>query len=445
MESIKTVPYSSEAESYVLGSILLQNSLASTIVNMLTHNDFYIDKNRNIMLAMTNLYHEGKEIDALSVIEELKRLKLYEASGAEEYILELVDSVPSVANVEVYVDIIREKSIERKLYNTLNELSRDIIDGKTNFKALIEKTEKKVMEVISLRKTSEFVPIYEATKEAINLIENNKNKVGEHLIGIDTGYPKLNEVTYGFQKNQLIILAARPATGKTSLALNFVANACKKSDASVAFFSLEMGIDQLTLRLLSSESGVSMSKLHAGTLSKEEFEYVDIAKTTIDNWKLYLDESTTTDIGEIRAKCRKLSREPGVGLDLVVIDYLQLLSSDRKSRTEEVSQISRELKLLARELKVPVIALSQLSRAVEARQDKRPLLSDLRESGSIEQDADIVMFIHREQQANDDTTKKYRNSRTELIIAKNRQGSTDSVWLMFKSDYSRFDPQKKDE
>lgn len=447
MKIEKETPHSKEAESYVLGSVLIQTSLASTVCNMLESKDFYDDNNKSVMQAIENVYRSKKEIDVTTVIEELKRLKNFTEQKEEEYILELLDSVPSVVNVEVYIEIIKEKAIERRLHDVMGSLSQDILNSKYDFKTLIEKTEKDIMEVINQRKTTDFVSVRKATSDAISLIEKASKREDNGLIGLDTGFPKLNEMTFGFQENELIILAARPAIGKSALALNFAANVCKKENKSVAFFSLEMGVDQLALRILSSESLVSVSKLRSGRLTSEDYDQISIAEASISQWKLFLDDSTTTDIGEIRAKCRKLKREAGVGLDMVIIDYLQLLSTDKKTRNEEVSKISRELKLLARELHIPVIALSQLSRDIEKRDSKTPVLSDLRDSGTIEQDADIVMFIHREQAKDiDDTTKKYRNARTDLIVAKNRQGATGTVPMLFKGDYSRYDPAtKKDE
>lgn len=439
MESTRKVPYSKEAEIYVLGSILIDGSIAGSVVDKLSADDFYVSANKNIMTAIVGLYKDSKPVDVVTVIEELKRLKLYEATGKEEYLLEVLDSVPSVVNIEVFIDVIQEKSIERELYSTLKEVSNEVLDGSSNFKDLLVSTERKINNVLNKRHTSEFLKIDMATNSVLDIIEANKSRDEEGITGLDTGYEKLNGMTFGFQKGELIILAARPAVGKSAFALNLASNACELANASVAFFSLEMGIDQLVMRLLSSHSGLSLSKIRSGKLSPAEMAVLFAAKQKIDKFNLYLDESSNTEIGEIAAQCRKLKRNNK--LDLVIVDYLQLVNvrNFRGNRTEEVGQISRGLKILARELDVPVIALSQLSRQADG---ERPVLAHLRESGSIEQDADIVMFLHRPNtdNKNADTTKKYRSTKTELIVAKNRQGVTDSMDLIFKGAYSLFSP-----
>ena len=281
------------------------------------------------------------------------------------------------------------------------------------------------------------------TEEVIDIIEANKNKEG-NLVGLDTGYQDLNTLTAGFKPGELIILAARPSIGKSTLALNFAANVCR-TEKSVALFSLEMGSDQLIMRLLSTFSGIALNKIVSGKLDNEEMNMLMQAKTTINKFSLYIDQSSTTNLRDIRAKCQKLARENK--LDLIVIEYLQLLSSgeNRANRVDEVGRISRGLKEMARLFKVPIIALSQLSRSIEQREDKRPVLADLRESGSIEQDADIVMFLHREtakKTDGEDTTKTVHSAKTELIVAKNRQGMTGSVNLIFKGAQSQFVSEK---
>ena len=277
------------------------------------------------------------------------------------------------------------------------------------------------------------------TDSVIDIIEENRNKDG-NLVGIDTGFPDLNNMTSGFKKNELIILAARPSIGKSTLALNFAANACRNKK-HVALFSLEMGHDQLIMRLLSTYSGLPLNKIVSGKLTDEEMRLLMQARTTINKFPLYIDQSSTTNIRDIKAKCLKLKKEGH--LDFIIIDYLQLLGSGEnlRNRVDEVSKISRALKEMARTFEIPVLALSQLSRNLEQREDKRPVLADLRESGSIEQDADIVMFLHRDtpkKQEGEDTTKVVRSAKTELIIAKNRQGATGSCDLIFKGAQSVF-------
>ena len=295
------------------------------------------------------------------------------------------------------------------------------------------------MDVINGQRVSDFKRIDLLTDGVIEIIEENKNKEG-NLVGLDTGYPDLNNLTSGFKKNELIILAARPSIGKSTLALNFAANVCRNKK-HVALFSLEMGHDQLIMRLLSTYSGLPLHKIVSGKLTDEEMRLLMQARTTINKFPLYIDQSSTTNLRDIKAKCLKLKREGH--LDFIIIDYLQLLGSGEnlKNRVEEVSKISRGLKEMARTFEIPVLALSQLSRGLEQREDKRPVLADLRESGSIEQDADIVMFLHRDtpkKQEGEDTTKVVKSAKTELIIAKNRQGATGSCDLIFKGAQSVF-------
>lgn len=440
MESTRKVPFSLEAETYVLGCILLDSNVVPEVAGKLIVSDFYNQINKNIITAIYNLFNSNMSIDPMTVAEELKRLNLFEVCGGTKYLFELLDSVPSVANVSTYVDIIKEKSLERELLYAAREISDNVVSGNYNFKDLLDSSEKRIMEIVNKRQTSSFLRVDLAADKVFDLIESNKGD--EHgLTGLDTGFKRLNDMTYGLQKGELIILAARPGVGKSAFALNLATNACRSSNAHVAFFSLEMSVDQLVMRLFSSISGISLNKIRSNKLTKTEMAMLLTAKQELSKYNLYLDESNTTDLGEIRAKCKKLKREGQ--LDLVIVDYLQLLnvSSSRGNRTEEVGQISRGLKVLARELEVPVLALSQLSRAVENRPDKRPILADLRESGSIEQDADIVMFLSRDMPKDGEEKKTY-GSKTELIIAKNRQGMTDSIDMIFKGAHSSFVTQE---
>jgi replicative DNA helicase len=369
----------------------------------------------------------------------LKQKNLYDASGGSQYLFELMDAIPSVVNLEAYIEVIKEKSVERELLKKMQDISNKILDHKLPFNEMIDETEKEISEVLNKRKTVDLIRIDTATDKVLDIVEANKNRESDGLTGLDTGFKSLNKLTFGFQNGELIILAARPGIGKSALALNFATNACETADAHVAYFSLEMGIDQLLMRLYASHSGLTLNKIRSGKLNDAEMAALYTAKNKLDRFNMYLDETGSTGVEELITVCRKLKRDNK--LDFVIIDYLQLLSTIKKSmnRVEEVSKISRQLKMMARELQVPVLALSQLSRDIEKREDKRPVLSDLRESGSIEQDADIVMFLHRESsKGDDDTTKKYRNAKTELIVAKNRQGITDSIPLIFKGAHSMF-------
>ena len=442
MNENRKIPYSKEAEDYVIGSILVENSLADEVINRLDASDFYIQANKNIINAIIQLDKNRQEIDISSVADELKRKNLLEATGGLNYLLELMDAIPSVINVHAYIEIIKEKSIERQLLNTMTDLSNAVLDSRLSFNDLISETERKIIDVLNRRKTVELIRIDAATDDILDLIEKNRNLNEDGLTGLDTGYKDLNKVTHGFQNGELIILAARPGIGKSAFALNVASNIAGQTGAHIALFSLEMGLDQILMRMYAMQSGVPLSKIRSGNLTEAEFASLNLAKLKIDKFNIYLDDAGATDVEEVVTVCRKLKREGK--LDFVIIDYLQLLTTTKRfsNRTDEVAKISRQLKLMAREQEVTVLELSQLSRDIEKRDDKRPVLSDLRESGSIEQDADIVMFLHREPTKGDeDTTKQFRNKETELIIAKNRQGMTDSVSLIFHGHLSMFAPK----
>lgn len=435
----KNYPYSDEAERYILGCMLIDSTIVDQTLSEITSDDFYGKYNKNIMIAIEALAKNNSIIDYSTVLDELKRMNLLDASGGIDYLYSIIESVPSVANVDAYLSILHDRSLERKLLEVVNQISDNILKGEDNLTDLLAKSEKSFTDVINRQRVSDFKRIDLLTDDVISIIEDNKNKDG-NLVGLDTGFAELNRMISGFKKNELIILAARPSVGKSTLALNFAATACKNKK-HVALFSLEMGHDQLIMRLLSTYSGLSLSKIISGNLNDEEMRLLMQARTTINKFPLYIDQSSTTNLRDIKAKCLKLHREGH--LDFIIIDYLQLLSSgeNRLSRVEEVSKISRGLKEMARFFEIPVLALSQLSRNIETREDKRPVLADLRESGSIEQDADIVMFLHRDtpkKQEGEDTTKVFRSAKTELIIAKNRQGTTGSVPLIFKGAQSIF-------
>ncbi len=438
-ENVKKFPYSEEAEKYILGCMMLDSSIVDQILTEITSNDFHVKANKNVMIAIETLSKNNVQIDQLTVYNELIRSNTLEATGGIEYLYGLVESIPSIANIDVYLNILHEKTLERRLLEVCNKISADILKGDDNINDLIIKSEKEIMDVINGQRVSDFKRIDLLTDDVIEIIEENKKKEG-NLVGIDTGYPDLNNLTSGFKKNELIILAARPSIGKSTLALNFAANACKNKK-HVALFSLEMGHDQLIMRLFSTYSGLPLSKIVTGNLTDEEMRLLMQARTTINKFPMYIDQSSTTNLRDIKSKCLKLKKEGH--LDFIIIDYLQLLSSGEnlKNRVDEVGKISRGLKEMARTFEVPVLALSQLSRQIEQREDKRPVMADLRESGSIEQDADIIMFLHRDvpkKQEGEDTTKVVRSAKTELIIAKNRQGATGSCNLIFKGTQSVF-------
>ena len=439
--------YNNTAERYVLGSILIDNNVINGVSGKLDIRDFYNEDNRKVYEAMLNLFKRDSSVELLLVIDELKRLNLTLTIDPKEYLLGLTDEVPTTASTDLYVNLVKDKAIERELHRVFNELNSDILSNKLEFNDLLDKTEDTVLDLIKKRRTSELLTIEKAATRVYETIEKYNSEFGE-VKGIPTGYPALDRATLGLQRGDLIILAARPSVGKSAFALNLAINACRSSDVSVAFFSLEMSIEQLMMRLFSYEGAIQMSKIQKGELSDQEMIILGRARQKLSSYHLYFDESNSSNIYDIRSKCRQLKQAGH--LDLVIIDYLQLISGDGKgSRQEEVAAISRALKILAKELEVPVIALSQLSRSVETREDKRPVLSDLRESGSIEQDADIVMFLYRPEEKSTgnadeevveasnigpDTTEK----QIELIIAKNRQGALNDIRYNFFPAECRF-------
>ena len=357
--------YNNTAERYVLGSILIDNNVINGVSGKLDIRDFYNEDNRKVYEAMLNLFKRDSNVELLLVIDELKRLNLTLSIDAKEYLLGLTDEVPTTASTDLYVNLVKDKAIERELHRVFNELNSDILSNKLEFNELLDKTEDVVLDLIKKRRTSELLTIEKAAQRVYETIEKYNNEYGE-VKGIPTGYPALDRATLGLQRGDLIILAARPSVGKSAFALNLAINACRASDVSVAFFSLEMSIEQLMMRLFSYEGAIQMSKIQKGELNDQEMIILGRARQKLSSYHLYFDESNSSNIYDIRSKCRQLKQAGH--LDLVIIDYLQLISGDGKgSRQEEVAAISRALKILAKELEVPVIALSQLSRSVETR------------------------------------------------------------------------------
>ena len=452
MNPARSVPYNQDAEVYVLGSVFLENELMNGLVGKIGVNDFYDPNHRIIYQALVNLYKEQKSLELITVEEEVRRMKTSVGVNLREYIVQLIDAVPAVAQINLYVNIIMEKAVQRELLNNMREISDDILTGSLPFNQLLDKTEDRVQDIIKKRRTTKILTIEKAARDIFTKIEGFHGSKGS-ITGISTGFSRLNRATLGFQRGELTILAARPSVGKSAFALNLAVNASKISKAHVAFFSLEMSIEQLMMRLFSYTAILPMSKIRTGQLSGEELILLAHARDELSRYPIYFDESNATDIYDIRAKCRELKQTDR--LDLVVIDYLQLITTARKgNRQEEVASISRSLKILAKELDVPIVALSQLSRSVEVREEKRPVLSDLRESGGIEQDADIVMFLYRPGDA-----KKRRGkinqlveaqavaldegeTKIELLIAKNRQGALTDIEFKFTPSESRFKEEK---
>ncbi len=446
-QHLPTIPANVEAEIALLGCILIDENLMIEIADLLIPDDFYDAKNRLIYRSMLNLSKEGKNIDITTVVSTLEKSNLLEQCGGIEYLSSIADRSYSTLNFETYCDLVSEASIKRQTIDKLTKLAQDGYDSKIGAFDYVDSVEKTIFELSKRRKVDSFRTISEVSKNVLTNTENNASRTDE-VVGLDTGFGSLNKYTLGFQAGQLIILAARPAMGKSAMAMNLavrMARANKDGHASVAIFSLEMSAEQLVERMVACDSNIRLNNIKNGRIgAKNDWTRFNTACNNLGQLNLYFDDSSDASISSIRAKCRKLASE--TGLDFVVIDYLQLIESDsanaKASTQERVSKISRSLKLMARELNVPVLALSQLSRDVEKRDDKKPIMADLRDSGSIEQDADIVLFLYREDYYNKASARK---NEADLIISKNRSGSTsDGLPFMFAGEYSRFTEKKEE-
>lgn len=434
-------PQAEQSEQSVLGAIFLEESVIKTIVDKLEVQDFYVLRHRIIFEAMVDMFEQGIRIDYRTLADYLSTRELLASAGGEDYIFSLSDTTPSVANIEYYIDIVKDKSIIRQMIETSKQIAEEGFKA-TDMASFIDEAEKRIFDVASSRRTSGFVKISNITEDVIAKTEAAKLADGK-ITGLDTGFEVINDYTLGLQSEELYIIAGRPSMGKSAFALNLATNVAKADpEAHVAIFSLEMGVEQLVARMLSSEARVMSQRIKMGSLSTAEWEQLSLASTKLSQLNILFDDSGTVKVTDLRQKCRKLAQEGR--LDLVVIDYLQLLSASRPNpnRVQEVSEISRTLKEMARELKIPVIALSQLSRNVENRTDKRPIMADLRESGSIEQDADVIMFLYRDDYYNQES--QYPDQ-VDIIIAKNRSGatSTEGIPLLFKKAYSSFKTLKR--
>lgn len=450
-EHNRSVPYNNDAEMYVLGSILIENAVMNNLVGKLKPEDFYNPKHVTIFKAMTTLFHQNTKIETVSVIEQLTHDKVSNLEEYKSYLIELIDVIPSTASVGLYIDVVEEKAIERKILASMQELSNDILTSKYDFNTVLDRAEDTILDVIKKRRTSSFVTIAEAAKRVYTQIEGYVGNTSE-LTGLNTGYPYLNKATLGLQKGDLMILAARPSVGKSAFAINLALNVARENkDAHVALFSLEMSIEQLMMRIYSYQANIELGRIRSGQLSSDDLLLLGIAREDLSKYHLHFDENSSTNISDIRAKCRQL-KQAGE-LDFLIIDYLQLVTFDnsRGNRQEEVSKISRQLKTLARDLEIPILALSQLSRGIETREDKRPVLADLRESGSIEQDADMVLFLFRrkdvEESEDEEAAKKMEQEagykEIVLSIAKNRQGPLDNIDYHFYGDFSKYSEQRE--
>jgi replicative DNA helicase len=429
MENLERIlPNSIDAEQAVLGCII-SNSDKLLDIEFLLSDDFYVSKHKRIYEIVKSLFNRGIGIDLVTVLEEIRKKSLLDECGGVTYVTELATSYFEIVNVKTYADIVKEKSNRRKLIKASRFLFESAYED--DIKSIIDKTENHLYEISSNQNTNDVVTIDKAMEQSLRALEERYRNGGK-LIGLSTGFSDIDKITCGLIKKDLIIIAARPSMGKTAFALNLGQAASK--DASVAIFSLEMSKGQLTDRLLSAQCLVDFSKVRTGQLDIDEFEKIAIGANEIMTRKLVLDD-TTTLLSDIKARCRKLKIQKG--LDLVIIDYLQLIRTTLKttSREQEVSHISRELKALAKELDITMVALSQLSRAPEQRADHRPILSDLRESGSIEQDADVIQFLYRDEYYNKETEDK---NIAEVITAKNRNGQTTTTKLAWLGQFQRF-------
>ena len=428
-------PQNIEAEQAVLGAIFLEPSSLTVTSELLIPEDFYRSSHQKIFNVMIKLNDEGKAVDLITVTEELSATKNLEEVGGVSYLSELAGSVPTAANVEYYARIVEEKSLLRRLIRTATTIAQEGYSREDEVEELLREAEKTIMEVAQRKNSGSFQNIKDVLVRTYDNIEILTNRKGD-VTGIPTGFAELDRMTAGFQRNDLIIVGARPSVGKTAFALNIAQNVATKTDENVAIFSLEMGSEQLVMRMLCAEGNINAQNLRTGALTDEDWRKLTMAMGSLSNAGIYIDDTPGVRIGEIRSKCRRLKQEHGLGM--ILIDYLQLIQGDGRSgdnRQQEVSEISRSLKALARELQVPVIALSQLSRGVEQRQDKRPMMSDIRESGSIEQDADIVAFLYRDDYYDKESENK---NIIEIIIAKQRNGPVGTVSLAFVKEYNKF-------
>ena len=441
MEDMTRIPpHSVESEQSILGSILLDKDSIITVTETIKPDDFYKEAHKIIYECMITLSNKGEPIDLITLTEELRKQGHLNDIGGISYITSLSTIVPTTSNVKYYADIVKEKSVLRKLIKASNEIINLGYSGATKIEDVLEQAEKSIFDISQEKTSDDFKSINLVLMDAYDMIEKlytNKSDV----TGITTGFKDLNKKINGLQRTDLILIAARPAMGKTAFSLNLVQNAALKGDASIAVFSLEMSKEQLVQRMLSSQSSVELKKIKTGTLNDNDWPRIIDAMAVLSDAKIHIDDTPGIKISELRSKCRKLKIEKG--LDLVLIDYLQLMEGEgnNESRQQEISKISRSLKILAKELNCPVVALSQLSRAPEQRADHRPMLSDLRESGAIEQDADIVMFLYRDEYYHADSESKNIG---EVIIAKNRHGETGSVELVWLGEVQRFGDKLRD-
>lgn len=427
-------PNNTEAEESVIGAMLLDKEAVNTALEILKPEDFYKEVNQEIFKAIISLYNRNEPVDLVTLSEELRKRQTLESVGGISYLADLSISVVSAANTKYYCEIVKEKSILRRLIKSSDEIMSLAYQDNKEVNLILEKAEKDIFDITQGVHNKGFYPINEVLLRSFSQIEERAAKKGE-LTGLTTGFADIDLKLSGLQKSDLILLAARPSMGKTALGINIATNAAIKGGANVAIFSLEMSKEQLAQRIISSTAHVDLQKIISGNLSEDEWIQVVNSMAPLSKMNIFIDDTAGISLMEMKAKCRRMKVEKGI--DLIVIDYLQLVETDSKSenRQQEISAISRGLKAIAKEMECPVLALSQLSRAPELRSDHRPILSDLRESGAIEQDADVVLFLYRDDYYNEDSEKKNIG---EIIIAKHRNGPTGKVELAFKKEYTKF-------
>ena len=435
----KVMPQKIDAEQSVLGAMFLSKTALEKAVESLNKDMFYLDAHKKIFEVMKNLDDKKVPIDITTVTNELEEKKLLNQIGGVAYLTEIVNVVPTAANVDQYIKIIEDKYLRRNLIEAGTEITDLGFSSPDDIGEVLDEAEKKILDVVKNRRGSEFKTIQDVLFKAQADLEKLSSMKNE-ITGVPTGYYDIDKLTSGFHDNELIIIAARPAMGKTAFALNMAVNMAVNAKKSVALFNMEMGAEQLITRMLASVGQIESSKLRTGRLEHQDWKRVNEAISRLADTRIFIDDTPGMTVSEMRAKCRRLANSED-GLDIVIIDYLQLISGSARyagQRQQEVSEISRSLKTMAMELGIPVIALAQLSRSVEGREDKRPLLSDLRESGSIEQDADIVAFLYRDDYYNKESAIDEDTSKSEFIIAKHRNGPTATVDMIFKRNTGSF-------
>ena len=431
----RVLPHSIEGEQSVIGSMLMDREAIITASEIISAEDFYQHQYGIMFEAMIELFNEGKPVDLVTLQNRLKEKDVPPEISSLEFVRDIITTVPTSANVKSYANIVREKAVLRKLIKTNEAIANTCDLGRESLDVILADTEKRIFDLLQSRDSREFVPIRQVALDVLEKIEK-ASKTKETVTGVPTGFIDLDYKTSGFQPSDLILLAARPSMGKTAFVLNVVDHVAVKKRIPCMVFSLEMSKEQLVNRMLSMESNVDTQKLRTGTLTDSDWDAVVEGVGIIGNSSLIIDDTPGISISELRSKCRKMKLEQGLGM--IIIDYLQLMTGSGKTsdnRQQEISEISRSLKALARELKAPVVALSQLSRACESRADHRPMLSDLRESGAIEQDADVVMFLYRDDYYNKDSEMK---DIAEVIIAKQRNGPIGTVNLVWMPQYTKF-------